>query len=67
MAAVAAAAIAPPAVTMNLRRSVIGLASSHRDELMMGSFRDVVPRALLDHFPLERGPQNESRRPSAAQ
>ena len=34
MAAAATAARAPPAFTRNLRRSVITLSSSHRDELM---------------------------------
>src|SRR5712692_880217 len=45
MAAAAAAAIVPPAVARNLRRSVVTLPSSHRDELMVGAFGDVVPRA----------------------
>src|SRR5713101_3834700 len=44
-AAVAAATIAPLAVARNLRRSVITLPSSHRDELMVGAFGDVIPRA----------------------
>src|SRR5712692_11741144 len=43
MAAAAAAAIVPPALARNLRRSVITLPSSHRDELMVGAFGDVVP------------------------
>src|SRR6266567_1356307 len=43
--AAATAAIAPLAVTMNLRRSVVTLPSSHRDELMVGAFGDVVPGA----------------------
>src|SRR5215813_2751081 len=45
MAAVAAAAITPPADAMNLRRSVVTLFSSRLDELMVGPFRDAVPRA----------------------
>src|SRR6266498_2369773 len=43
--AAAAAAMAPPAVAMSLRRSVIPLPSSHCHELMVGAFGDVVPRA----------------------
>src|SRR5207245_5704928 len=43
IAAAATAAIAPPAFTMNLRRSVVTQPSSDRDELMVGAFRDVVP------------------------
>src|SRR3989304_7022709 len=45
MVAVAAAAIAPPAFARNLRRSVITPPSSHRDELMVGAFCDMVPGA----------------------
>src|SRR6266567_1266580 len=45
MAEAATAAIAPLAVAMNLRRSVITLPSSHRDEVMVGAFGDVVPGA----------------------
>src|SRR6266542_2387923 len=45
MAAEAAAATTPPAVAMNLRRSVITLPSSHCHELMVGAFGHVVPRA----------------------
>src|SRR2546428_8541726 len=45
MAPAATTAIAPPAVAMNLRRSVITLPSSPRDELMVGAFGDVVPGA----------------------
>src|SRR6266567_7567574 len=44
MAAAATAAIAPLAFAMNLRRSVPTPPSSPRDELMIGAFRDVVPR-----------------------
>src|SRR6266508_296999 len=43
-AAAAAAAITPLAVAMNLRRSVIALPSSQRNELMVGAFGDVIPR-----------------------
>src|SRR6185436_11748115 len=43
VAAAATAASAPPALTMNRRRSVIPLASSPRDKLMVGAFGDVVP------------------------
>src|SRR2546426_1417615 len=45
MAPVATAAIAPLAVAMNLRRSVITLASSYRHELVVSAFGDVVPGA----------------------
>src|SRR6266567_8975922 len=45
MAPVATAAIAPLAVAMNLRRSVITLASSHRHQLVVSAFGDVVPGA----------------------
>src|SRR5438445_7618525 len=45
MAPVATAAIAPLAVAMNLRRSVITLASSHRHQLMVSAFGDVGPGA----------------------
>src|SRR5713101_7972277 len=45
MAAAATAASAPPAFTMNLHRSVVTLSSSHRDELMVGAFGDVIPGA----------------------
>src|SRR5438094_4105808 len=43
--AAAAEAITPPAVAMNLRRSVVTLGSSRRHELMVGAFGDVIPRA----------------------
>src|SRR5207244_11514946 len=43
IAAAATAAIAPPAFTMPLRRSVVTQPCSDRDELMVGAFRDVVP------------------------
>src|SRR6266540_3103887 len=45
MAPEAAAATTPPAVTMNLRRSVVTLPSSHCHELVVSAFGDVVPRA----------------------
>jgi hypothetical protein len=45
MPAAATAAIAPLALAMNLRRSVLTLPPSPRDELMVGAFRDVVPGA----------------------
>src|SRR5712692_4840830 len=45
MAAAAAAATTPLTLTMNLRRSVIGLASSTRDELMVRAFGDPIPEA----------------------
>src|SRR6185503_14000471 len=45
VAAAATAASAPPALTMNRRRSVIPLASSPRDELMVGALGDVIPGA----------------------
>src|SRR6266542_6659826 len=51
-AAAAAAAITPLAVAMNLRRSVIALPSSQRNELMVGAFGDVIPRP---HQRLELG------------
>jgi len=35
----------PLAFAMNLRRSLFTLPSSHRHELMVGAFGDVVPRA----------------------
>src|SRR5262250_1066528 len=40
-----AVARAPPAVTINRRRSVVTLPSSSRDELLVGAFGDMVPRA----------------------
>jgi len=43
-APIAAAATTPPALAMNLRRSVT-TTSSPDDELMVGAFRDVIPRA----------------------
>jgi hypothetical protein len=54
MAPAVAAAIIPPAVTMNLRRSVIALPSSPGDELVVGTFGHAIPepcrRVLLgDH------------------
>src|SRR5215467_1880303 len=52
MPATVAAVIAPPAVAMNLRRSVITLSSSPRHELVVGTFGDVVPRP---HQRLELG------------
>src|SRR6266849_7793335 len=45
MAAAATVTSVPLAVAMNLRRSVIALPSSHRDELMVGALGDVVPGA----------------------
>src|ERR1700675_4904554 len=45
MAPAAAAATTPPAVAMNLRRSVVTLPSSSRHELMVSAFGDVVPGA----------------------
>src|SRR5713226_5403708 len=45
MADAATAAIAPPAFTMNLRRSVVTPPSSPRHELMVGAFGDAVPGA----------------------
>src|SRR5690349_20646418 len=45
IAAAAAATIAPQAFTMNLRRSVITLPSSHRHELMVGAFGNAIPGA----------------------
>src|SRR5262245_46542718 len=44
VAAAAAPMSTPPALTMNRRRSLIA-SSSPRDELMVGAFGDVVPRA----------------------
>ena len=44
MAEAATAATAPPAFTMNRRRSLITL-SLQSDELVVGAFRDVVPGA----------------------
>src|SRR5215470_914364 len=44
MAAAVAAVNAPPAVEMNLRRSVITLSSSPRHELVVGTLGHVVPR-----------------------
>src|SRR5216683_6717917 len=43
MAPAAAATTTPPAVAMNLRRSVVTLASSHRYELVVSAFGDVIP------------------------
>src|SRR5262249_34524373 len=45
MAAAVAVARAPLAVTINRRRSVVTLPSSSRDELLVGAFGDMVPRA----------------------
>src|SRR5712691_1211104 len=45
IAAAAAAATTPLAFAMNLRRSVVTLPSSSRDEPMVGAFSDVVPGA----------------------
>src|SRR5215470_17080160 len=51
-AVAAAAATMPPAVAMNRRRSVVMALSSSGDELMVGAFRDVIPRR---HQRLELG------------
>src|SRR5215470_13555037 len=45
MAAAVAVARAPPAVTINRRRSIVTLPSSSRDELLVGPLGDVIPRA----------------------
>src|SRR5712692_8508738 len=45
MVAAAAAAMTPPAVAMNLRRSVVTLSSSHCHELVVGAFGHMVPGA----------------------
>src|SRR6266853_2808208 len=52
MLAAVAAAITPPAVAINLRRSVVTLPSSPRHELMVGAFGDVI---LGPHQRLELG------------
>src|SRR5215475_16212118 len=44
MPATVAAVIAPPAVAMNLRRSVITLSSSPCHELVVGTLGHVIPR-----------------------